>query len=159
MNVESLNFHAEVLGKLLARLTGGTPATIARGAAALEAFEREHGVSSFEHHDGSGLSYANRVRSQGIVKLLWAANAETWGPVLRRALPTGGQGTLRDRLHRVKVRAKTGTLDRISALSGWVWLDDRDAWGEFSIVSRGLTKTAAVRIEDAIVRTVGEHAG
>ncbi len=159
MNVESLNFHAEVLGKLLARLTGGTPATIARGAAALEAFEREHGVSSFEHHDGSGLSYANRVRAQGIVKLLWAANAEVWGRVLRRALPTGGQGTLRDRLHREKVRAKTGTLDRISALSGWVWLDDRDAWGEFSIVSRGLTKTAAVRIEDAIVRTVGEHAG
>ena len=159
MNVDSLNFHAEVLGKLLARLTGRTPATIARGAAALEAFEREHGVSSFEHHDGSGLSYANRVRAQGIVKLLWAANSEPWGPVLRRALPTGGQGTLRDRLHRVKVRAKTGTLDRISALSGWVWLDDRDAWGEFSIVSRGLTKAAAVRIEDAIVRTVGEHAG
>jgi D-alanyl-D-alanine carboxypeptidase len=57
------------------------------------------------------------------------------------------------------VRAKTGTLDRISALSGWVWLEDRDAWGEFSIVSRGLTKEAAVRIEDAIVRTVGANAG
>ena len=159
MDVDSLNFHAEVLGKLLARLTSGAPATIARGAAALAAFEQEQGVSSFEHHDGSGLSYANRVRSQGIVKLLWAADAETWGPVLRQALPTGGQGTLRDRLHHVKVRAKTGTLDRISALSGWVWLDDRDAWGEFSIVSRGLTKTAAVRIEDAIVTTVSAHAG
>jgi hypothetical protein len=44
-------------------------------------------------------------------------------------------------------------------LSGWVWLEDRDAWGEFSIVSRGLTKEAAVRIEDAIVRTVGANAG
>ena len=122
MNVKSLNFHAEVLGKLLARLTTGTPATIARGASALEAFERDQGVSSFEHHDGSGLSFANRVRAQGIVKLLWAANAEAWGPVLRQALPTGGQGTLRDRLRDVKVRAKTApsTVSRPSRVgSGW----------------------------------------
>ena len=159
MNVDSLNFSAEVLGKLLARLTTGAPATIARGARAISAYEREQGVSNFEHHDSSGLSFANRVRTQGIVKLLWAADAEAWGPVLRAALPRGGQGTLRDRLRGVKVRAKTGTLDRVSALSGWVWLDDRRAWGEFSIVSRGLTKTAAVRIEDEIVRIVGAHAG
>ena len=45
----------------------------------------------------------------------------------------------------MSVRAKTGTLDGVSALSGWVWLEHRDAWGEFSIVSRGLTKEAAVR--------------
>ncbi len=159
MDVDSLNFHAEVLGKLLARLTTGRPATIARGAAAIEAFEHEQGVSSFEHHDSSGLSYANRVRTQGIVQLLWAADAETWGPVLRAALPRGGQGTLEDRLHHVKVRAKTGTLDAVSALSGWVWLQDRRGWGEFSIVSRGLTKAAAVHIEDEIVRTVSAHAG
>jgi D-alanyl-D-alanine carboxypeptidase len=159
MDVDSLNFHAEVLGKLLARHTAGPPATIARGARAIEAFERDHGIGGFEHHDSSGLSYANRVRSQGIVRLLWAADAETWGRALRGALPGGGQGTLRDRLHDVKVRAKTGTLDRVSALSGWVWLEKRDAWGEFSILSRGLDKAAAVRIEDAIVRTVAAHAG
>jgi D-alanyl-D-alanine carboxypeptidase len=75
------------------------------------------------------------------------------------ALPRGGQGTLEDRLRDVKIRAKTGTLDGVSALSGWVWLDDRDAWGQFSIVSRGLTKDAAVRIEDAIVHTVSKNAG
>ena len=159
MNVDSLNFHAEVLGKLLARETTGAPATIARGANAIEAFERDHGVDSFEHHDSSGLSYANAVRAQGMVRLLWAADDASWGPVLRQALPRGGQGTLRDRLHDVRVRAKTGTLSAVSALSGWVWLEDRNAWGEFSIVSRGLTKAAAVRIEDAIVHTVGAHAG
>jgi D-alanyl-D-alanine carboxypeptidase len=159
MDVDSLNFHAEVLGKLLARLTVGPPATIARGARAIEAFERDHDAGGFEHHDSSGLSYANRVRTQGIVRLLWAADAETWGRALRGALPGGGQGTLRDRLHDVRVRAKTGTLERVSALSGWVWLEKRDAWGEFSILSRGLDKAAAVRIEDAIVHTVAAHAG
>jgi D-alanyl-D-alanine carboxypeptidase len=159
MDVDSLNFHAEVLGKLLARLTVGPPATIARGARAIETFELDQGVAGFEHHDSSGLSYADRVRSQGIVRLLWAADAETWGRALRGALPGGGQGTLRDRLHDVKVRAKTGTLDRVSALSGWVWLEKRDAWSEFSILSRGMDKTAAVRMEDAIVHTVAAHAG
>ncbi len=159
MDVDSLNFHAEVLGKLLARLTTGAPATIAHGAAAISAYEHDQGVDNVEHHDSSGLSYANRVRTNSIVRLLWAADGKPWGSVLRLALPHGGQGTLEDRLHGVKVRAKTGTLDRVSALSGWVWLEDRDAWGEFSIVSRGLTKEAAVRIEDAIVRTVSANAG
>jgi D-alanyl-D-alanine carboxypeptidase/D-alanyl-D-alanine-endopeptidase (penicillin-binding protein 4) len=159
MDVDSLNFHAEVLGKLLGAEARGVPGTIAKGAAALEGFETGQGVSSFEHHDGSGLSYANRVRAQGIVRLLWAAQDETWGTALRAALPRGGQGTLRDRLHHVRVRAKTGTLDGISALSGWVWLDDRDDWGTFSIVSRGMPKTTAAKIEDAIVRTVAAHAG
>jgi D-alanyl-D-alanine carboxypeptidase/D-alanyl-D-alanine-endopeptidase (penicillin-binding protein 4) len=159
MDVDSLNFYAEVLGKLLARLTTGPPATIAHGAAAIAAFEHDQGVDNFVHHDSSGLSYANRVRTSGIVRLLWAADRTTWGPVLRTSLPRGGQGTLEHRLRDVKIRAKTGTLDGVSALSGWVWLDDRDAWGQFSIVSRGLTKDAAVRIEDAIVHTVSKNAG
>ena len=159
MDVDSLNFYAEVLGKLLARLTTGAPATIAHGAAAITAYEHDQGVDNLEHHDSSGLSYADRVRTNGIVRLLWAADARPWGPELRMALPRRGQGTLEHRLHGLRVRAKTGTLDRVSALSGWVWLEDRDAWGEFSIVSRGLTKETAVRIEDAIVRTVSANAG
>jgi D-alanyl-D-alanine carboxypeptidase/D-alanyl-D-alanine-endopeptidase (penicillin-binding protein 4) len=159
MDVKSLNFHAEVLGKLLGAEARGSPGTIAKGAAALEAFEARRGVGDFEHHDGSGLSYANRVRAQGIVRLLWAADADPWGSALHRALPRGGQGTLRDRLHHVRVRAKTGTLDGISALSGWVWLEHRDDWGTFSIVSRGMAKATAVKIEDAIVGTVSAHAG
>jgi D-alanyl-D-alanine carboxypeptidase len=159
MDVDSLNFHAEVLGKLLGAEARGAPGTIAKGAAALEGFEAREGVGSFEHHDGSGLSYENRVRAQGIVRLLWAADGETWGPALHGALPRGGQGTLEDRLHHVRVRAKTGTLDGISALSGWVWLERRDDWATFSIVSRGMSKATAVHIEDAIVRIVSARAG
>jgi D-alanyl-D-alanine carboxypeptidase/D-alanyl-D-alanine-endopeptidase (penicillin-binding protein 4) len=158
MDVDSLNFHAEVLGKLLGAEVAGAPGTIAKGAKALERFEARQGVGSFEQHDASGLSYANRVRAQGIVRLLWAADGEPWGPALHRALPRGGQGTLKDRLPHVRVRAKTGTLEGISALSGWVWLRRRDDWGTFSILSRGLTKTTAAKIEDAIVRTVSAHA-
>ena len=49
------------------------------------------------------------------------------------ALPAAGEGTLRHRLGGVRLRAKTGTLDNVSALSGWVWNDATDGWIEFSI--------------------------
>jgi serine-type D-Ala-D-Ala carboxypeptidase/endopeptidase (penicillin-binding protein 4) len=154
MNIDSLNFHAEVLGKVLGAAARGQPGSIAKGASAIDEFTAAHGAPGFRHHDASGLSYANRVTTRGIVRLLWGADQQPWGELLREALPTGGEGTLEDRLPFVKVRAKTGTLSEISALSGWVWLRKGRTWAEFSIVSNGISKTAAVHIEDKIVRLV-----
>jgi D-alanyl-D-alanine carboxypeptidase len=157
MDRPSDNFYAEVLGKLLGATKAGPPGTIAKGAAAIRTFAAGQGVgvSSF---DSSGLSYANRVTARGMVRLLWAANGAPWGPVLRGALATGGQGTLEDRLHGVAVRAKTGTLNGISALSGWVWLKQRARWAQFSILSRHIQKWVAVGIEDRIVRLLTNYA-
>jgi D-alanyl-D-alanine carboxypeptidase len=56
-----------------------------------------------------------------------------------------------DRLHGIDVRGKTGTLDGVSALSGWI-KTSRNTWTEFSILSQGLSKATASRIEDKIVR-------
>jgi len=151
MNRFSNNFAAEVLGKLLAARLAGPPGTIAEGASQARAWVAAHGLD-FTLYDGSGLSYANRVTAQGIVRLLWTADGSPWGAVFRQTLPAGGQGTLEDRLTDVELRAKTGTLDSISALSGWVWLEKENAWGEFSILSNGMDKTRAIRIEDKIVR-------
>jgi len=158
MNGPSDNFYAEVLGKLLGAEAAGLPGTIAKGAAAVREWVAGHGVD-FTLYDGSGLSYANRVTARGILQLLWVADAAAWGPVLREALATGGQGTLDHRLHGVRVRAKTGTLEGVSALSGWVWLEKEGAWTEFSILSRGLPRWIASSIEDAIVRTLTNSAG
>ena len=144
------NFMAETLGKRLGAETGGLPGTIAKGAAAIQSWTDAHGTD-FRLNDNSGLSYANRVTADGIVRLLWFAEDQTWGPELRDALPTGGQGTLVNRLHGIDVRAKTGTLDDVSALSGWVKTAP-DAWTEFSILSQGLSKATASGIEDRIVQ-------
>jgi D-alanyl-D-alanine carboxypeptidase/D-alanyl-D-alanine-endopeptidase (penicillin-binding protein 4) len=103
-NVGSINFHAEVLGKLLGARVFGPPGTIAKGAAAIEAWADEHGVR-IEVHDGSGLSYTSRVGAAGLVRLLWGAEEEPWGDVLRQTLPRAGEGTLRGRLEGVRVRA------------------------------------------------------
>lgn len=157
MNRNSVNFFAELLGKLLGVRTYGTPGTIAKGAAAIEAFAGSFNVDLVAN-DSSGLSYNDRVSAQAIARLLDHADDESWGPVLRRTLAGAGQGTLEDRLAGVKVRAKTGTLDRISALSGWVWLRRADTWAEFSILSSGMDKSAAVDIENEIVRTLTRYA-
>ena len=157
MDLWSRNFSAEVLAKYLGTRTRGSPGTIAKGAAAIRAFAKAHGVA-LTANDGSGLSYANRVTPKGIVRLLWAADRAPWGDTLRAMLAHGGEGTLEGRLADVPLRAKTGTLTDISALSGWVWLDRVNDWAEFSILSSGITKAQSVHIENAIVRVVNANA-
>ncbi|MGH2671536.1 MAG: D-alanyl-D-alanine carboxypeptidase/D-alanyl-D-alanine-endopeptidase [Actinomycetota bacterium] len=153
----SWNFAAEVLGKGLGAKIQGTPGTIAKGAASIRNWAAGRGVE-FVLFDSSGLSYDNRVTAAGIVELLAQAEGEPWGGALRQALPTGGQGTLEDRLHDVRVRAKTGTLEDISALSGWVHSERIGAWIEFSILSAGMSKSTASEIEDRIVRILQNQA-
>jgi D-alanyl-D-alanine carboxypeptidase len=158
MNRNSSNFFAEMFGKRLSVETYDGWGTIAKGAAAIADFTRGHGAT-ITAKDSSGLSYANRVSAAGITRLLRYAEDQKWGIVLRSTLPGPGEGTLEDRFAGVQVRAKTGTLDYVSSLSGWVWLQKSNQWGEFSILSHGLPKYRAVDIEDRIVRIVTKHAG
>ncbi|HXJ62420.1 MAG TPA: D-alanyl-D-alanine carboxypeptidase [Actinomycetota bacterium] len=152
-NVDSINFDAEVLGKLLGVMASGQPGTIAKGAAAMHAWAASHGVTTTSE-DASGLSYSNRVTSLGLVRLLQFADSEPWGPALRSTLATPGEGTLEHRLHGIDVQAKTGTLDNISALSGWVGLTATGHAAEFSILSGGFDESAAKDVEDQIVTTL-----
>jgi D-alanyl-D-alanine carboxypeptidase/D-alanyl-D-alanine-endopeptidase (penicillin-binding protein 4) len=120
----------------------------------METWASDEGVrlSAF---DGSGLSHRDRVSTVDLVTLLLEARREPWGDALMTSLPSGGEGTLGTRLAGVPVHAKTGTLfvTPVSALSGYV----RTSEGRlvaFSVLSRGLSKSTAVAIEDAIVRTI-----
>jgi D-alanyl-D-alanine carboxypeptidase/D-alanyl-D-alanine-endopeptidase (penicillin-binding protein 4) len=158
MNRNSSNFFAEVLGKRLGVAAADAPGTIAKGASAIEAFAARAGVQ-LTAHDSSGLSYRNRVAPVGIVKLLTHVEEATdYYEVLRRGLPTGGQGTLEDRLGDVRIRAKTGSLDGVSALSGWIWLPRTRSWAEFSILSSGMYYSTAKGVEDRIVRVLAKLA-
>ena len=157
MNVVSSNFRAEVLGKMLGAEQLGAPGTIAKGARAIEGFAQANGVQ-VRAHDASGLSYENRVSARGMVAMLRVAEDAPWGETLRETLPVGGEGTLEDRLETVTVRAKTGTLIEVSALSGWVWLEREDAWAAFSILSSGMNTDQAKSIENRIVKVVAANA-
>ncbi|MDQ3954216.1 MAG: D-alanyl-D-alanine carboxypeptidase [Actinomycetota bacterium] len=157
MNRQSNNFFAEVLAKRLAVETAGPPGTIAKGARAIERYARRRGVE-LEAHDASGLSYDNRVSPRGIVRLLARVEKEPWFARLRHGLAGAGEGTLKDRLANIRIRAKTGTLIDVSALAGWIWLERSKAWARFAILSRGIPKSEAIKIEDRIVHLVAAHA-
>jgi len=109
-------------------------------------------------HDSSGLSYANRQTAIGIVHLLWDAERQPWLGALRDALPAAGEGTLRHRLAGVRIHAKTGTLDHVSALSGWVWNKPTDGWTTFSMLTSGMEEYPAKDLEDRITRVLANRA-
>jgi D-alanyl-D-alanine carboxypeptidase/D-alanyl-D-alanine-endopeptidase (penicillin-binding protein 4) len=157
MDHQSSNFFAEVMGKRLGVDVLGRPGTIAKAARAVSMWAARHGTTETAY-DASGLSYDDRLSARGIVRLLGVADRSSWGVLLRRILPSGDQGTLTGRLARVNVHAKTGTLDGISALSGWVWLKASRRWARFSIMDQGMSKDRSASIEDTIVRTLWRYA-
>jgi D-alanyl-D-alanine carboxypeptidase/D-alanyl-D-alanine-endopeptidase (penicillin-binding protein 4) len=111
---ESVNLHAE----LLLREMGGLDA--------IAAFVKEVGIPSaeFRTEDGSGLARNDLVSPHAVVTLLQWMDGGPNGELWRSLLPVGGQdGTLSERLccmvSEVSIRAKTGTLNRATALSGY----------------------------------------
>jgi serine-type D-Ala-D-Ala carboxypeptidase/endopeptidase (penicillin-binding protein 4) len=127
LNKSSNNFMAEQLLKALGAATAGPPGHWSTGVAAVEAVLGEFGLprGSFVMKNGSGLNDANRFSARQVVRLL----AEMWRrfPVAAEflsSLPVAGKdGTLRGRGEGTdavgRVRAKTGTLDGVTALSGY----------------------------------------
>jgi serine-type D-Ala-D-Ala carboxypeptidase/endopeptidase (penicillin-binding protein 4) len=127
MNVESDNFTAELVLKQLGAVAGRGGTTVA-GADVARSVLTGHAVplAGLRIADGSGLSALDRMTPRALVTILrrsWA-DPETRS-VLFGLLPVSGRdGTLENRMTRPpargNVRAKTGTLDNVSALSGYV---------------------------------------
>ena len=71
-------------------------------------------------YDGSGMSRHNLVTSRAISKLLLWANRQPTAPLWKSCLVSPLNGTLKGRLKDVDFRGKTGTLDMVVSLSGYV---------------------------------------
>ncbi len=120
MLTQSDNNTAELLLKSVSIATGTTPGTTAAGLNAVKAVlaERRIDPAGVTLMDGSGLDRANKVTCALLVQAIESAPDE-----LRASLPVAGEsGTLIERMLgdavRGKVRAKTGTLNGVSALAG-----------------------------------------
>jgi D-alanyl-D-alanine carboxypeptidase/D-alanyl-D-alanine-endopeptidase (penicillin-binding protein 4) len=139
MDHESDNFTAEMLLKEIGAETGAA-GTTAAGAAVVQRELAAAGVplAGVRIVDGSGLSLDDRLTARTLATLLVVA----WKDLDLRhpfwaSLPIAGiNGTLDKRLRkppaRGAVRAKTGTTDRASALSGYV----RDRFA-FAVLQNG----------------------
>lgn len=130
MNKYSDNYVAEAILKTLGAELKATPgpATWADGVAAVRAQLEKLGLpaGSYRAGNGSGLYAASEVSPAHLVALLAAAHRDyRVGPDLLASLPVGGlDGTLARRWHGKpalgRVRAKTGTLDKVVTLAGYV---------------------------------------
>ena len=140
---ESDNMTSELLVKEVAR-HAGRPASTGEGLEEVEielAGERLP-TAGVELHDGSGLDRANRATCAAVQAVL--RDDGPTGP-LAVGLPIANRsGTLLDRFvgspAAGKVRAKTGSLDEVSAFSGFA--EGRQGTLTFSLLLNGLTRDA-----------------
>ncbi len=126
INKTSQNLHAELLLRLLGKLEGNA-GSLGEGARVVRQFLVNAGVDDGEFflYDGSGMSPDDRVAPRAFTTLLDYAARQPWGKEWRETLPIGGvDGTLEDRFRHAPLKghvwAKTGTLDEVNALSGYV---------------------------------------
>jgi len=126
LNKPSDNLIAEMLLKELGYLHSGR-GSAAAGGQAVTAWLQTLGVppAGLRVADGSGLSRHDLVTTRLVSDLLLRAEREPWRAAFLASLPVGGvDGTLRLRMRGTpaanQVRAKTGTLANVSALSGYV---------------------------------------
>ena len=126
MDRHSDNFTAEMVAKAIGAYAGGS-GTTARGmhvAGEVAAPMLGEDAALVHLADGSGLSHANRTTASALARLLAAAAAN---PAIAKPLAgalsvAGANGTLAHRLPalRGRVLGKSGTLDNVSALAGYV---------------------------------------
>jgi D-alanyl-D-alanine carboxypeptidase/D-alanyl-D-alanine-endopeptidase (penicillin-binding protein 4) len=158
----SNNFIAEQVLRTLAWRMTGEPGGWTAGEDILRGYWSALGndPDGIVIENGSGLSRTGRLTTTGLVDLLaMAARGKGPGQSLIDALPVAGEpGTLRARLRLSgkRVRAKTGTLDDVSGLTGVITAEDGTPQIAFSILinARDVARLdAPVRraIEDRIV--------
>jgi len=117
MNVSSDNFVADQLARVVAAEATGEGSWDAWADLVADRFA-DLGVETVRFRDGSGLSRYDRVPARGLVALLDWVRERPWADVFFDSLPAPGEGTLSGRLAGVDLRAKTGTLTGVRALSG-----------------------------------------
>jgi D-alanyl-D-alanine carboxypeptidase/D-alanyl-D-alanine-endopeptidase (penicillin-binding protein 4) len=129
MNKSSSNFVAEQLIKTLGAEGKGPPGSTAHGIEVVEEFlEREVGMrrGSYVMRNGSGLNDTNRFSAaQNCMLLKYMWDRFPMAPEFLSSLGIAGKdGTIKYRFEGTdavwRLRAKTGTLENVSALSGYV---------------------------------------
>ncbi len=128
------------------------------GAAVITRQLREWGVDSSGVfvYDGSGLSRHDLVSPETMVKVLLAMQRDTAFQVFYDALPVAGvDGTIRTRMVGTRaagnLRAKTGTIEFVRSLSGYVTDADNDRL-VFSFLSNHFIVPVSqiTRVQDAV---------
>jgi D-alanyl-D-alanine carboxypeptidase/D-alanyl-D-alanine-endopeptidase (penicillin-binding protein 4) len=160
VNKNSDNEWAERVLEAAGAETYGGSANTAKGVRALREALTDLGVpsSGYSPANGSGLGHQNRVAPATMADLLRKLYFDPRvGPDLLQSLSVGGvDGTTRNRFRgsaaAERVRAKTGTLNGVSCLSGYV--GDKSDVVAFSIMVEGHRHRAVTSVRSAQVNAV-----
>jgi len=165
LNTFSNNFMAEQILKTIAAEKVGTPGSHENGLKLVEEFLQLSHVNTqgVILQDGSGLSRKNRMTTQAITDVLSSMYSRfDIGPDFITALRVmGANGVLSQRLAkspaRGQIRAKTGTLNRVSTLAGYVATPHGKIFAyAIFLNNNGCGPWRADRIEDRIVNAIHE---
>lgn len=156
-NHVSHNMFAEALLKTVGRAVRGE-GTFEAGADAVYAFLESDAIAAapaITQIDGSGLSRNNLVTARTTIRLLdHMRRSDVWewyfASLPSAAVPDGLERRMAGTEAAGNLRAKTGTIRQVSALSGYVTTRDGEQLA-FSIFSNGVPSTARAKLmEDAI---------
>lgn len=158
MMKQSDNFYAEAMFYQLAAHQGHRPARAKDAAAIVKRLISKVGLGHRPYRiaDGSGLSLYNYLSSDLEVRLLRYAyrNSTVYLHLLPSLPVAGSDGTLRNRMRGSfaadNVKAKTGTLEGVSALAGYCTAANGHRLC-FSIINQGIMHTSnARRFQDRV---------
>lgn len=163
INKVSQNLHAEMLLRTLAAELK-RHGSIEGGLEVLQDFCSQAGIQSDEIHlaDGSGLSRKALVTPHAVVKLLQYMSGSPRFEAFFDSLPLAGvDGTLSERfknsLAAGRIHAKTGTMEHVNALSGYMDLASGERLA-FSIIanSHNLDSKMAEEVIDGVALAIFE---
>ena len=124
-NLQSMNLYAEAMLKMMGVETFKDGTTVS-GTMAVEGFWRQKGVDlgGFFMRDGSGLSRSNALTATTLTSILQYAAGQPFFNAYYASFPVAGvSGTMtnvgRGTAAEGNVRAKTGTIERVTSYSGY----------------------------------------
>ena len=175
-NEPSDNYLAEMLLKDVGGRAGA--GSTAGGIAEVKRFAAEHGAS-VKGENGSGLSRRDRASASSVGRLLdgmievdegkpaeeQAKQARLRDAFVNSLATAGREGTLARRMRgtaaRGRCHAKTGTLNGVSALSGYCFhgANDEEHGVVFSLLMNGVNTDAARRVQDRMAALIARYGG
>jgi D-alanyl-D-alanine carboxypeptidase/D-alanyl-D-alanine-endopeptidase (penicillin-binding protein 4) len=159
-NKDSMNLYGECLCKRIGADATGQPGSWKNGTEAAGEFLTRIGVSPGQFHldDGCGLSKENLISADALVRVLAHNHFSPISKIFLDSLSVAGaDGTLKTRFPgsnlRGRVFAKTGTVDGVSCLSGYVNARDGNCYA-FSILVNNNFAGAGKPTQEKIVTAI-----
>ena len=165
-NTRSQNFYAEQILKTLGAYVN-KKGTFQSGIDVIKEMIGilGHKPDEYNIEDGSGLSSKNRLTTGILTDLLCFMHKHKYGKLFTNSLPVSGlSGTLKKRLgeppYRLRIKAKTGYITAVSALSGYAEALDGDLLAFSMLVNNfNVSNKKIKKLQDSICRVLVDYSG